>query len=224
MPTLLITGANRGIGLEFVRQYAAEGWDVIATCRNPQAATELCALNVEVHALDVAQFDQIAALGGRLAGRAIDVLINNAGIYGANQTFGAVDADAWLQVLRVNTLAPLKMAEAFADNVARSQRRVIASISSRMGSIDDNDGGGDYAYRSSKAALNMVNKSLSLDLRGRGIICIVLHPGWVKTAMGGPSAIVSPQQSVAGMRRLIDGATLTHSGRFFTYDGQEVPW
>ncbi len=223
MPTLLITGANRGIGLEFVRQYAADGWEVIATCRNPQDATELCALNVEVHALDVSQFDQIVALGERLAGRPVDVLINNAGIHGGEQGFGAVDADAWSHVFRVNTMAPLKMAEALVEHVARGQRRVIASISSRMGSIDDS-AGGVYAYRSSKAALNMVNKNLSLDLRDRGIICIVLHPGWVKTAMGGPSAIVSPQQSVGGMRRIIDGATPSHSGRFFSYDGQEVPW
>lgn len=224
MPTVLITGANRGIGLEFARQYANDGWEVIATCRDPGHAAELKALNVDVRALDVADFGAIAALGTKLSGRGIDVLINNAGIYGGEQSFGSVDPDGWVQALRVNAMAPLKMAEAFAQHLQAGQRRVIASITSRMGSIDDNTSGGAYAYRSTKAALNAVNKSLSVDLRPRGIICIVLHPGWVKTAMGGAGALITAQQSVSGMRRIIDGATASHSGRFFNYDGQEIPW
>ncbi len=224
MPSVLITGANRGIGLEFARQYKADGWDVIATCRHPGQADELKGLNVEIHALDVADFTAITALGQRLAGRAIDVLINNAGLYGGKQSFGAVDADEWAQVLRTNTMAPLKMAEAFVEHLCAGQRRVIASITSKMGSIDDNTSGGVYVYRSSKAALNAVNKSLAHDLQPRGITCIVLHPGWVRTAMGGPGALITAQQSVSGMRRIIAGATQAHSGRFFAYDGAEVPW
>lgn len=224
MPTVLITGANRGIGLEFARQYAADGWEVIATCRRPDKAVELAALGVGVHALDVTDFREIAALGGRLADRPIDVIVNNAGIYGGAQDFGHVDPDDWAYAFQVNAMAPLKIAEAFAGHMARSQRRVIASITSKMGSIEDNTSGDSYVYRSSKAALNAVNKSLSIDLKGRGIVCVLLHPGWVKTAMGGPAALITAQHSVGGMRRIIDTATLSHSGRFFAYDGQEVPW
>lgn len=224
MPTVLITGANRGIGLEFARQYATDGWDVVATCRRPDEAAELKARGLELHALDVSDFAAIAALAQALADRPVDVLINNAGIYGGRQTFGSVDAEEWARVLRVNVMAPMKMAEALVGNLARGQRRVIASISSRMGSIDDNASGGAYVYRSSKAALNAVTKSLSVDLRAQGIICMVLHPGWVKTAMGGVGALISPHQSVMAMRRIIDGATLGHSGHFFNYDGQEIPW
>lgn len=224
MPTVLLTGANRGIGLEFARQYREDGWEVIATCRDPGRAADLKALGVEVHQLDVADFRDIAALAGRLADRSIDVLVNNAGLYGGAQSFGMTDPDEWALLFRVNTMAPMKMAEAFAGHVARSQRRVIASVTSKMGSVDDNTSGGAYLYRSSKAALNMVNKSLSLDLKDRGIVCIVLNPGWVKTDMGGPGALITPQQSVAGMRRIIENATPSHSGRFFNYDGAEVPW
>lgn len=224
MPTVLVTGANRGIGLEFARQYKDDGWEVIATCRAPDQADQLNALGVEVHRLDVANFREIAALGGRLADRGIDVLINNAGVFGSAQSFGCTDPDEWEYVLRVNTMAPLKMAEAFAGHVARGQRRIIASVTSKMGSIEDNRSGDMYLYRSSKAALNAVNKSLSVDLKDRGIICIVLNPGWVKTDMGGPSALITAQQSVSGMRRIIESATTAHSGRFFNYDGQEVPW
>jgi NAD(P)-dependent dehydrogenase (short-subunit alcohol dehydrogenase family) len=224
LPSVLITGANRGIGLEFARQYAHDGWEVIATCRAPEAAGELKALNVQVAPLDVSDFAAIAALADALSGRPLDVLINNAGTYGGPQGFGEVNIPEWDYVLRVNAMGPLKMMEAFAPHLQAGQRRVVASVTSRMGSIDDNTSGGAYAYRSSKAALNAVNKSLSIDLRPRGITCVVLHPGWVRTAMGGAGALITPQQSVTGMRRIIDGATPSHSGRFFNYDGQEIPW
>ena len=224
MPTVLVTGANRGIGFEFARQYKEDGWEVIATCRRPDKADELNALGVEVQRLDVADFREIAALGGRLADRAIDVLNHTAGLYRQHQTDGCTVDDEWEHVLRVNAMAPLKMAEAFAGHVARGQRRIIASVTSKMGSVEDNTSGGAYLYRSSKAALNAVNKSLSLDLKDRGILCVVLNPGWVKTDMGGPSALITAQQSVTGMRRIIENATTAHSGRFFNYDGQEIPW
>ncbi len=224
MPSVLITGANRGIGLEFARQYAHDGWEVIATCRVPDQADDLKALKVETHALDVADFAAIDALAGKLSGRSVDVLINNAGIYGGAQDLGGTDPDDWAHVMRVNVMAPLKMAEAFAPHLQAGQRRTIASVSSRMGSIEENASGGSYVYRSSKAALNAVNKSLSIDIKPRGITCILLHPGWVQTAMGGAGAQISAQQSVTGMRRIIDSATPSHSGRFFGYDGQEIPW
>lgn len=224
MPTVLVTGANRGLGLEFVRQYKDDGWEAIATCRNPNAADDLKATGAEVHRLDVGDFREIAALAGRLADRAIDVLLNNAGVYGHQQSFGCTDPDEWATIFRINTMAPMKMAEAFAGHLGRGQRRIIASVTSKMGSIEDNTSGGAYLYRSSKAALNAVHKSLSVDLKDRGIVCILLHPGWVKTDMGGPSALITAPQSVAGMRRIIENATPSHSGRFFAYDGQEVAW
>jgi NAD(P)-dependent dehydrogenase (short-subunit alcohol dehydrogenase family) len=233
MKTTLITGANRGIGLEFARQYAAEGWRVFACTRHPEKAGELQTLanqypeQVKVHALDVADHRQIDELGHSLSGESIDLLLNNAGIYAEahrSGIFRSEDYDAWMHAFLVNTMATLKMAQTFASQIARSNQKKIVTISSKMGSIEDNDGGGSYMYRSSKAAVNMVVKSLSIDLRQTGIIAAVLHPGWVKTDMGGPNALISPVQSVSGMRQVIDGLTLKDSGGFIAYDGKPVPW
>ena len=228
---MLITGANRGIGLEFVRQYAEAGWRVYACCRNPQNADALHRLKekysglISIHPLDVSNFDQINQLAEALSGTAIDVLINNAGIYRHDRSIsGGVDEASWIESFRVNSIAPLKMAEAFTDNLAKSTYKKIINITSKMGSIDDNTSGGYYAYRSSKAALNMVTRSLALDLAPHGISAIVLHPGWVKTDMGGPSALISVEQSVAGMRQVIEKLTPAGSGRFYAYDGQEILW
>lgn len=227
MPTVLITGASRGIGREFARQYAAEGWRVIATCRDPAAGD----LDGEVHRLDVTDAASVAALRDAMSGEAIDLLINNAGIYGPrDSTLGRIDYDAWEKVLRTNVLAPIRVAEALADAVARSARRRMAFVSSRMGSIADNDprrgyaAGGEYIYRSSKTALNMAVKSLSIDPAGKGITCLLFHPGWVRTDMGGPSATIDAKTSVAGMRAVIEGATAADNGRFFNYDGTEIAW
>lgn len=231
MPTVLITGANRGIGLEFARQYAAEGWRVFASCRAPAEARELDALAgdsdgaISVHPLDVGDPTSVAGAARVLAGEAIDLLVNNAGLSGPRGIgFGDIDYEAWEEVLRVNVLGPLRVAEAFVDQVARSDGRKIVALSSRMGSIADNSGGGGYIYRSSKAALNAAMRSLALDLAGRGIACCVFHPGWVKTRMGGPSAAIDVGTSVAGMRKVIAGLSATASGRFFNYDGAEIPW
>ncbi len=227
MPTCLITGANRGIGLEFAKQYAAEGWQVIATCRKPDEAKALAHLegDVQIHALDVSDFARIEALSRKLAGVAIDLLINNAGIYGPRVVpYGSVDYSAWSEVMRVNVMAPLKMSAVFADAVARSQMRLIVAVTSKMGSIADNTSGGSYIYRSSKAALNAVMKSLAIDLRSKGIVVAVLHPGWVRTDMGGSAAQIDAFESVAGMREVIAGLRDRDSGCFFNYDGAELPW
>lgn len=227
MPTVLITGANRGLGLEFARQYAADGWRVIATCRNPAGARELADLGgaVDVHALDVTDHGRIQALAKTLKRDAIDVLINGAGIYGPRPApLGGVNYAAWGEVFRVNAMAPLTVSEGFDDHVARSDLKRIVTITSRMGSIADNDSGGSYIYRSSKAAVNAVMKSLSVDLRPRGITVVVIHPGWVKTDMGGPSALIDPEESVSAMRKVIAGLTMEDSGRFFNYDGPGIPW
>lgn len=226
MPTLLITGSNRGLGLEFVRQYAAEGWRIYACCRTPATATELNALaskTVTVHALDVGDFGAIEALAAELKGVAIDVLINNAGVFGDGSPLGSVNYEVFRKTLEINTLAPLRMVECFLPHIDAGGHKKIAHVTSRMGSIADNTSGGRYAYRSSKAALNMVNKSLSQDIGSRATT-VVLHPGWVATDMGGASAPLDPPESVTGMRSVIGDLSPEDSGRFFNYDGAELPW
>ncbi len=232
MPNLLITGANRGIGLEFARQYTAAGWRVFACCRTPDKAAALKQLTsdhpglLSVHALDVADFEQIDRLATELASQEIDLLLNNAGVCldAHNNGFGVTDYAAWMHTLRVNSMAPLKMAEIFIKQVSHSQQKKIINITSKMGSIADNASGDYYLYRSSKTALNMVTKNLSIDLAPRGIITAMLHPGWVQTDMGGPNALITVQQSVAGMRRVIAQLAPTDNGKFYAYDGKEIPW
>jgi len=226
MPTLLITGSNRGLGLEFVRQYAAEGWRVYACCRTPASASELEALaseTVTVHALDVGDFGAIEALAQELKGVAIDVLINNAGVFGDGSPLGKVNYEVFRKTLEINTLAPLRMTECFLPHLEAGSLKRIAHVTSRMGSITDNTSGGRYAYRSSKAALNMANKSLSQDLGSRATT-VVLHPGWVATDMGGPSAPLQAPESVTGMRKVIDGLSPEDTGRFYNWDGAILPW
>jgi len=231
MSTVLVTGANRGLGLEFARQYAADGWKVHAACRDPDAAKELGKLAAEsggairLLALDVTDAASVRAAAQSLAGAAIDVLINNAGIGSPkNQRLGSLDYAAWARVLDVNTLGPMRVVEAFLDSIAKGSDRKIVTLTSAMGSIADNSSGGSYAYRSSKAAVNIVMKSLSIDLAPRGITCVVVHPGWVRTAMGGPDGKLTPTESVAALRRLIAGLKHGDSGRFFNYDGKSYPW
>ncbi len=232
MSTVLVTGASRGLGLELVRQYAAEGWDVLACARAPHQAAELRALadqsqgRVAVHPLDVTDFEAIGALARRLEGRAIDVLINNAGSMGSRgSAFGSSDFGEWEGVLRLNAFAPMRMAEAFAAHVARSTEKKLVSISTVLASMTRNHIGGFYAYRASKAALNAVMVSLSIDLaRRHGILCAMLHPGWVRTDMGGPRADIDPRTSVTGMRQVIGSLTRERAGRFWAYDGSELPW
>jgi NAD(P)-dependent dehydrogenase (short-subunit alcohol dehydrogenase family) len=229
--TVLVTGANRGLGLEFVRQYAAEGWKVHAACRDPDTAKQLGRLaaasggQVDVLALDVTDTAGVRAAAQSLAGEPIDVLVNNAGVGSPkNQRLGSFDYAAWGHVLDVNTLGPMRVVEAFLENVVQGGERKIVTLTSAMGSIADNASGGSYAYRSSKAAVNMVMKSLSIDLAPRGITCVVVHPGWVRTDMGGPGGKLDPPESVAALRRLIAGLQRKDSGRFFNYDGKPYPW
>ncbi|MFV3129379.1 SDR family oxidoreductase [Niveispirillum sp. KHB5.9] len=226
MPTVVITGANRGIGLEFVRQYVADGWTVIATCRDAARPGGLAGVKgVEVLGLSVDDPASIAAFAAALKGRSVDLLINNAGIMGPDlsaQSRDGIDVDGWLMTLKVNALAPLLLAQALKPNLAAGAK--VATVSSQLGSVAENESGGMYAYRASKAAINMGNRSLAADWREDGITCIVMHPGWVQTDMGGPKAPVTPPDSVAGMRRVIAGATPADSGAFFGYDGRRIPW
>jgi NAD(P)-dependent dehydrogenase (short-subunit alcohol dehydrogenase family) len=225
MPTVLITGANRGIGLEFAREYAAEGWRVHAACRDAAKAGDLRAVkgDVTVHALDVADDKALDALAEKLKGEAVDVLINNAGILDGDG-FGRTDTEAWMRAFRVNSIAPLHVLERFLPHLERGQKKIAVALTSKMGSIADNGSGGSYIYRSSKAALNAAMKSAALDLRPKGITIAVFHPGWVKTDMGGRGAAIDVKTSVTGLRSKFDAAKLEDSGRFFNYDGKELPW
>jgi NAD(P)-dependent dehydrogenase (short-subunit alcohol dehydrogenase family) len=231
VPSVLVTGANRGLGLEFVRQYAAAGWRVYAGCRTPAAARALGALagdsgrRVTVHALDVRDRAGIRALAAELSGQPVDVLLNNAAIWGsAGQGLGQLDDRVWAEVLDVDVLGPARVTEAFVANVAASARKTVVVLSSRLASIASNDSGGRYMYRSAKAGVNAVVRSLAVDLAPRGVVCVALSPGWVRTDMGGPQAPLSPEDSVAGMRRVIDGLDLAQTGRFLVYDGSTLPW
>ncbi len=232
MKTTLITGANRGIGLEFSRQFAADGWCVLACSRHPEKSDALNKLaakypeQITVHALDVADHEQIKRLAQTLANKSIDLLISNAGVYSGPKgcSFGNIDYEAWAYAFLVNTMAPLRMAEAFTPQITRSSKKIIVTITSKMGSVADNSRGGSYIYRSSKSAVNMVVKSLAIDLRSIGIIAVLLHPGWVRTDMGGPSGLISTKQSVSGMRNVICQLVLADSGKFIAYDGQIIPW
>lgn len=225
---VLITGANRGIGLEFVKQYAADGWRVLACCRNPQTATALQTIananpQVRLQPLDVADFNQIEALALALKGEVIDVLINNAGVY-PHSTFGDTNYEEWATGFKVNSMAPLKMAEAFVQHLTKSQLKKMATLTSKMGSIEDNTSGESYSYRSSKTAVNMVMKSLSIDLKPYGISVVTLHPGWVQTDMGGSNALINAHTSVMGLRLVIEQLSLNNTGLFKAFDGKEIAW
>lgn len=232
MPNVLVTGANRGLGKEFAKQYSADGWRVFACCRSPEQAKGLSEMaraskgRLSVHPLDVSRADSVSSLAESLRGEAIDILLNNAGVYGdeSHPDFGKVDYERWAATFSVNVMGPMRMVEAFVENVSRSDKKIIAFLSSKMGSISDNTSGGSYLYRSSKAALNAVVKSLSLDLKDRGLIAVALHPGWVRTDMGGPNAPTLPQESIQGLRRVLEELRSNDSGKFLSHEGSEVPW
>lgn len=227
---VLITGANRGLGLEFVHQYVQSGVEVIACCRQPERARDLLSLSsdfpglINIRPMDVSNEAEIRAVSAELSGQPIDVLINNAGIYGPKGVAFDQPVDTWMEVLRINTVAPVKVAEAFMPQVLGSDKRTIANITSKMGSIADNGSGGNIMYRSSKAALNAAMKSLALDHADQGLVVLQLHPGWVRTDMGGPNGLIDAPESVQGMRKLIADSDLSKSGAFFAYDGKAIPW
>ena len=226
MPTIVITGANRGIGLEFARQYAEDGWTVIGTAREPGRARELQATGAEVRGLDAADPASVNDFADALQGRAVDVLLHNAGFFGGqDQGFGQVwDPGTWDATMRTNAMAPLMLTQALVDNLMAGEQRRVPVLTSRMGSIADNGSGGYYVYRASKAAANAVVKSMAEDLKARGIIATALHPGWVQTEMGGPNAMLTPAESAANLRRVIAGMNVGYAGRFLNHDGQEIPW
>ena len=231
METVLVTGANRGIGLEFVRQFTNLKKQVVACCRNVEQAKELNEFaqkndSVSVYELDVTKQAQIDKLSKELSSQPIDYLINNAGIYGSRKvTLGSLDPENFLNVMEVNCLATLKVSEAFLDQLAKSQKKMLVTISSQMGSITDNDSGGSYAYRASKAALNAVMRSFAIDTSHLGVNVMTLHPGWVKTDMGGGNAFISTTESVLGMIEQIEKhGKNDHAQIFRRFDGKTIGW
>ena len=230
MTHILITGANRGIGLGFVRTYIEKNLHLMCTTRDISKSEELLAFkekypnNMEIFELDLLKENAAVTLANFLKDRPIDILISNAGVGSSNQHFQAVSSNRWLEVLKVNLIAPLMITQAVIENVKKSSVKKICFLSSQLGSIEDNKSGGMYIYRSSKTGLNQVVKSLSIDLKAYGITVVALHPGWVKTDMGGPNAPVSIDDSVEGMIRVIETTGIKDTGKFLNYDGRELPW
>ena len=230
MATVLITGTNRGLGLEFVKHFLGRSDTVIATCRDSSSATELQALaanneNLSLKNLDVSDEQSMAAFATELKDTPIDVFINNAGVYGPRDAnFGNVGSSEWEQVIRVNAIAPMLLTQLIIGSLRQGTEKKLVYVTSKMGSIDDNKGGGSYIYRSSKTALNSVVKSLSVDLACEGFSVAVVHPGWVRTDMGGPNGLIDVQTSVGGMLAVIDGLSPDNAGDFFNYDGSLIPW
>jgi NAD(P)-dependent dehydrogenase (short-subunit alcohol dehydrogenase family) len=240
MPTILITGCNRGLGLEFARQYAAEGWDVIACCRHPKKADKLQALvaqspNVRILELDVSDISSFSAFSASLKDVAIDLLINNAGILsgGATSTTAlkgdvgqilpTIDSTAWTQVLAVNTLAPIMLTQSLLPQLKRGRECKVIMISSGWGSIENMEPN-FIAYRTSKAALNAATRNIAMALKAEKIICVSISPGWVSTDMGGVGADLTPEESVSGLRKTISALTPQNSGQFLRRDGGRSAW
>ncbi|MEJ2384222.1 MAG: SDR family oxidoreductase [Xanthomonadales bacterium] len=223
-PTVLITGANRGIGLELARQYAHAGWRVIGTARKPEAAAELAGLGARVVQLDVTDAHSVDRMARNLAGTPIDLLINNAGIQPLMWTLAEIDFDAFERALAVNTVGPVRVTRALLPQLRSGELRRIVNVTTNLSSIAENTNGGFYGYRESKAALNMFTRSLAAELGKEGFICIVLHPGWVKTDLGGPQAPLEVEESVRGMRGVIDSLSAADNGSFQTFAGEQMPW
>lgn len=238
MPSILISGANKGLGLGLTEHYAKKGWKIYACCRDLDAAPDLATLmeqtdgRVQTHIVDMLELGSITRLASQLKSIPIDILVNVAGYYGKHivsepgglQEFGSSDFDEWEKTYRVNCIAPMKMAESLIENILLGEHKKIISISSIIGSIGGNDVGKMYPYRASKAGLNAVMKSMAIDLASEKITAIALHPGWVKTDMGGPTADIDVSESIKGMANVIGSLSLNDSGKFYAYDGSELPW
>jgi NAD(P)-dependent dehydrogenase (short-subunit alcohol dehydrogenase family) len=226
MATWVVTGANRGIGLEFARQLAKRGERVVATARNPGKAADLARIGgVRIEKLDVSSRQSIEAFAGRLGGEPVDVLVNNAGIGGPDHGVEELTREDLVDYFEVDAIGPLLLTRALLGHLrsARPPRRIV-SLSSGLGSISQNDNGGWYGYRAAKAALNQYTRTLAAELGPERFICIVISPGWVKTDMGGEGATTTPADSVRGMLKVIDDLSMKDNGRFLSHTGGEVPW
>jgi NAD(P)-dependent dehydrogenase (short-subunit alcohol dehydrogenase family) len=238
MPCVLITGANRGLGLEHARQFAEAGWRVLAVCRDPNRAAALAGLaqvakgRITLHRADLRSLESIDALAKELKRTTIDVLLCNAAMFAAQQgaagiaqqALGRMDYAAWHDILAVNLLAPMRLVECFLAQIERSEKKTIVFVSSELGSITNNKSGQSHAYRTSKAALNMLAKGLGIELAGRGIKVVALAPGWARTDLGGQKAEVEPRDSVAGQQKILLGLSAKDSGKFLDWQGKPLPW
>ena len=222
--TVLITGANRGIGLELARQYAADGWQVIGTARRPDAAEALRDLDVRIVQLDVTDQHSVEQMAAELGDQSIDLLINNAGILPMLRTIAEINFEDFNRTLAVNTVGPVRVTQALLPNMRSGGHKKIINVTSNLGSITDNTYGGFYGYRESKAALNMFTRSIAAELRDEGFICIVMHPGWVQTDMGGSSAPVTVQDSARGIREIVERLAPEDNGSYWTHEGERTPW
>ena len=228
MGIVFITGANRGLGLEFVKEFSENDYEVIATCRDPNSSRDLSALaksnfKIQLHQLDVSNTKNIQDLSIHLKNKPIDILINNAGIYRSG-SFNSVNKDSWVESFITNTIGPYEVIEHFLPNVLQGREKKVISITSKMGSIDDNTSGGSYIYRSSKTALNSMMRSLTHDLKTHDIATMTLHPGWVRTDMGGPGGWIDVKESVSGMIDQILNLSIQNTGRYIDYDGNPIKW
>jgi NAD(P)-dependent dehydrogenase (short-subunit alcohol dehydrogenase family) len=235
MSVVLITGANRGIGLELTRQYLKQGWAVIAVSRNSSAELEALAESslLQCHELDLVDDQALADLAKQLQGQVIDVLLNNAGTMGwhnfAEQglqagCFGSFNRQEWHEILDINLCTPMRLAELLIDNVAASKKGRVVTISSMVGSMELNGVGGMYGYRASKAGVNAIMKSMGIDLAKKNVIAVPIHPGFVKTDMSGPMASIEATESAAGVIAVIEKLTADDAGKFFAWNGDEMPW
>ena len=236
MPTVLVTGANRGLGYEHVKQYAQKGWKVIACARNPKKATELENLkdkyddNFIIEQLEVIDHPRIEELAEKYSNTSIDILINNAGTTGPlgvpgamdYQKIDSMDYEIWRDILEVNLISPFKVATAFHDHIAQSEKKLLIMMSSDLGSIEQNTFGGFYSYRASKAALNIISKGMSVDWQD--LTVIALAPGWCKTYLGGEEAEIHPDESVENQQAMFEKIITSNSGMFLDRFGKEVHW
>lgn len=221
---VLVTGANRGIGLELARRYVARGDQVVGTVRDVAGATELATTGAEVLPLDVADGASVRALAERLGGRPLDLVVNNAGLGGAGPGIADLDIDRLLPYFAINALGPLRVAQAVLPNLRAGDRRHLVNVSTNMASIDDNRSGGHYGYRASKTALNMLSKTLALELAPEGFTVVAVHPGWVQTRMGGPHAPLPLADAVRDLIALFDRLEPSLSGRFVSRTGEPLTW
>jgi NAD(P)-dependent dehydrogenase (short-subunit alcohol dehydrogenase family) len=221
---VLVTGANRGLGLEFSKQLQAAGYEVIGTARSPDKAVELKASGARVEQLDVSSKASVVALANRLSDVSIDILINNAGMLNrTDSSLGSLDFEIMERTFQVNSLGPLRVIQALLPNLQAGNKKTIVNITSRLGSIELSTGG-MYSYRTSKTALNQINKIVSAELAPQGFTSVVIHPGWVRTDMGGAAATLSIPESISAILNVVDGLSVENTGKFYNYDGEELPW
>lgn len=232
MAKILITGSNRGIGLELTRQYLKLGDYVFASCRNPDSADELLELqksypeHLLIIQLDVSDSTSIASAAKEIRSHTdrLDILINNAGIAHSGELVGNLDSDTMLNVLHTNSVGPMIVAQQLLDLLKKGNNPKIVNVTSQLGSITRKTSGGRYSYDGSKAALNMFTRTLAFEIINDGIIAIVIHPGWVRTDMGGSSAHLGVEESASGIMDVTDNLTKQDAGRFLQWDGKELPW